>query len=401
MVSRRSIIIFVLAIAFLGMAGGIFETSFNNYLNDTFHMTAEQRGDLELPREFPGLMVALLAGALFFLGDANLAVVASALIALGMLGLATLAHQRDQYLNMVVCTVAWSAGTHLMMPTSQSLTLSLSKEGRIGEQLGKLAAAGAVATVIGCGIVIVNFKLAPKGYPSAFVLGALAAGGAMIAFTALHRTMPAVHHAQRRRMVLKKRYGLYYALAVLFGARKQVFITFGPWVLVRVFDQPPETFAYLWAIATTLTVFLVPYVGRLVDRVGPRAVLTVDAVLLLMVCATYGFARDLLPASVAVFFVCGAYVMDQMLFPVQMARTVYLSHIVEQRRDVTPSLSMSVSIDHSVSIPVAMLGGRLWLAAGYRWVFVLAGLVAMVTLTVCQFIRMPAQHGLTAEEAAA
>ena len=80
MVSRRTIIIFMIAVAFLGMAGGIFETSFNNYLSDTFQITAEQRGDLELPREFPGFMVAALAGALFFLGDANMAVVASSLV---------------------------------------------------------------------------------------------------------------------------------------------------------------------------------------------------------------------------------------------------------------------------------------------------------------------------------
>jgi len=398
MVSRRSIIIFVVAIAFLGMAGGIFETSFNNYLDHTFHITAEQRGDLELPREFPGFMVAVLAGVLFFMGDANLAVLSSALIGLGMLGLATLANHQGQYVHMVVFTVAWSAGAHLMMPTSQAITLSLSKEGRTGEQLGKLAAVRAIATVVGCGMVIVNFKLVPNGYPNVFVLGALAAGGAALAFMALHRTMPPMHHSQRRRMVVKKRYGVFYILAILFGARKQVFITFGPWVLVRIFHQPPETFAWLWIIATALTVLLVPWVGRLVDRVGPRAVLTVDAILLLVVCMTYGFARDLVPASVAFFFVCGAYIMDQMLFPVQMARTVYLSRIAEHRRDVTASLSMGVSIDHAVSIPIAMLGGRLWLAAGYRWVFVVAGLVALTTLTACQFIRVPAHDGLTAEE---
>jgi len=401
MASRRSIIIFVVAIGFLGMASGIFETSFNNYLDHTFHITAEQRGDLELPREFPGFMVAVLAGALFFMGEANLAVVASGLIGLGMLGLGMLANQGHQYASMVAFTVAWSTGTHLMMPTSQSLALALSHEGRTGEQLGKLAAIRAIATVLGCGMVIANFRLFPQGFSSVFVLGAVTAGLAMAAFIALQRTLPPVHHSKRRRMVVKKRYGLFYILAVLFGARKQVFITFGPWVLVRIFDQPPQTFAKLWIIATGLTVLLVPYVGRLVDRAGPRAVLTVDALLLLAVCLTYGFSRDLLPGHLAFYAVCGAYVLDQMLFPVQMARTVYLSRIAEHRADVTATLGMGVSIDHAVSIPIAMLGGRLWLATDYRWVFVAAAGVALATLLTCQFIRVPRDHSLTLDETAA
>jgi MFS family permease len=398
---KRAIVIFMIATAFLGMAGGIFETSYNNYLSDTFSITAEQRGDLELPREFPGFMVAVMAGALFFLGDANLSLLASVLIGLGMFGLATLANHQGQYGTMIACTVAWSAGAHLMMPTTQAITLDLSESGRAGEQLGRLGSVRAVATVLGCGLVIANFHFLPKGYSSVFTIGALTAAGAVVAFMALHRLMPPVHHTQRRRLVLKGRYRVYYLLSILYGARKQVFITFGPWVLIRVFRQGAPTIAWLWIIATALTVFVLPYVGRLVDRIGPRIVLSVDSVLLLAVCMTYGFARDVVPGGAAFFVVCAAYVMDQMLAPVQMARTVYLSRIAEHRRDLTGSLSMGVSIDHAVSIPIAMLGGRLWDAAGYRWVFAAAGVVAMITLAACQLIRAPAQDALTAQQAPA
>ena len=402
MVSRRSVIIFLIAIGFLGVADGLYQTSFNNYLDSTFHITAEQRGDLELPREFPGFMVAIMAGALFFMGDVNLAVFSSALAAVGILGMGLIAHRQDQYLNMIVCSFAWSAGTHLLMPTSQALTLSLSEEGRTGALFGRQAGVRAIATVLGCVLVIVNFRIWPQGYSNAFVLAAAASVLAAVAFLVLRPTMPAVHHSERRRMVLKKRYGLFYALAILFGARKQVFITFAPWVLISVFHEKPETIAVLWIVATGLTVFVLPWVGRMVDRVGPRRILTVDAVLLFTVCITYGFARDVLPAHLAIYAVYGAFVMDQMLFPVQMARTVYLSQIAEHRRDVTPTLSLSVSVDHAVSIPIAMLGGRLWLAAGYRWVFAAAGVVALILLTTVQFIRVgPPHRDLTAGEAPA
>ncbi len=190
--------------------------------------------------------------------------------------------------------------------------------------------------MLGCGLVILNFKLDPHAYPRGFTIGAVVAAGAVIAFMALHRSMPPVHHTERRRLVLKQRYGLYYLLSVLYGARKQVFITFGPvgahpHLRAGGADHrlPLDHRDHAHRRSSSRCV------GRLVDRVGPRWVLSVDAVLLLGVCLTYGFARDIVPERVAFFVVCGTYVLDLMLAPVQMARTVYLSRIAEHRRDLT------------------------------------------------------------------
>lgn len=386
---KRAIVLFVLGVCFLSAAGGVFDTSYNNYLDFTFHITAEQRGDLELPREFPGFMVAIVAGALFFLGEVNLAVVAAGLIGLGMAGLAVFAGQGHQYAQMLVFTIAWSAGAHLMMPVSQSLALRLAREGRTGEDLGKLAAVRALAAIVGFGLVWLNFSIFPNRFPAAFLLAGGAAIAAMFMFVGLRGVMPDIHPGPRPRFVVRRRYWLFYLLSALFGARKQVFMTFGPWVLIRIFDQPPQTFAKLRIVATVLTVMLVPWVGRLVDRVGARVVLMVDAVLLLCVCLAYGFAQDIFGGGLALALVCGAFVVDQVLFPVQMARTIYLFGIAESRRDLTATLGLSVTIDHAVTIPIAMLGGRLWVAMGYRSVFVAAAGVALATFLAASLIRSP------------
>ncbi|MCK4283794.1 MAG: MFS transporter [Candidatus Brocadiae bacterium] len=383
---KRAIVLFVAAVCLLGAAGGIFDTSYNNYLDHTFHITAEQRGDLELPREFPGFMVAILAGALFFVGEVNLTLVAAGLVGAGMVGLAAFAGQGHQYVQMLVFTVVWSAGAHLMMPANQSLALRLAGEGRTGGDLGKLAAVRALAAIVGYGLVWLNFTVFPHRYPTAFLLGAGAAVVAALFLLGLKRVMPEIHRGPRPKFVFKKRYWLFYLLSALFGARKQVFITFGPWVLIRIFSQPPQTFAKLRIVATVLTVLLVPWVGRLVDRIGVRVVLMADAVLLLCVCLAYGFAQDTFPASAALLVVCGAFVVDQLLFPVQMARTVYLFRIAESRRDITATLGLGVTIDHAVSIPIAMLGGRLWGAMGYRSVFVAAAGIAVITFVACSLI---------------
>jgi len=386
---NRNLALFTLAVAFLGCAGGIFETTSNNYYARTFGITAEQRGDLELPREFPGFLVALTAGLLFFVAEPALGFAAASLIAVGMFGLAAFAHHSRQYQNMIVFLTVWSAGAHLMMPVSQSLALALADRRDEGERLGHLGRARSVATTAGCLIVWVYFGRFEGRFQFTFLLGASIAAVAAAAFLLLGRWLPPVHHGPRPKLVVKKRYWLFYLLNILFGARKQVFITFGPWVLIKIYGQQPETFAKLWIISTLLSMLLLPTVGRLIDRFGERRLLTADAAVLLCLCLAYGFARDIMPYRAALLLACLAYVLDQFLFGVQMARTTYLSKIADSRRDISGTLALGVSLNHAVSIPIAMLGGRLWAAAGsHRPVFLGAACVAIVTLAACRFIHI-------------
>jgi MFS family permease len=289
---------------------------------------------------------------------------------------------------MVMLLMLWSAGTHLMMPVAQSLALTLADRRSEGEKLGQVGRVRALATVAGCAVVWIYFGRFDAQFRVTFLVGAALAGAAVMVFLVLARTMPPPHHGKRPRLVVRKQYGLFYVLSVLFGARKQLFITFGPWVLIRVYGQEPATFARLWIISTLLSAFLLPTIGRLVDRLGERAVLTADACILLAVCLAYGFAGDVLPEAAALVVVCAAYVADRFLFGVQMARVTYLSKIARARHDVSGTLGLGVSIDHAVSIPIAMLGGRLWAAAGsHRPVFLGAAVIALATLAACQFIR--------------
>ncbi|MGD2174103.1 MAG: MFS transporter [Candidatus Brocadiaceae bacterium] len=384
----RRILLFVAAVALLGVAGGIFETSSNNYYAEVFQMTARQRGALELPREFPGFMVAVMTGVLFFVAEAYLGVLAAGLVASGLVGLAAFAMHADQYANMLVFLVVWSAGTHLMMPVRNSLALTLARRSQEGAKLGRLASVNSLAVMGGAAVVWFTFAVLGRSFATVFLVGAGAAVGSGAVLLALGRNMDPAHHRPRPKLVYRRRYLLFYVLSVLFGARKQTFITFGPWVLIRLFGQPAQTIAVLWIITHLLIVLLLPAVGRLLDRVGERTVLMADAGVLLLVCLSYGFSRMLLPERVAFYVVCGAYVTDQFLFPVQMARTTYLSKIARSRRDISGALGLSVSIDHAVSIPIAIIGGWLWTEFGHHYVFAGAACIAVLTFAMASFVRV-------------
>ena len=110
---ERQLVIFLVALGLLGATGGMFETTFNNFLSDTFHLSAATRGQLEFPRELPGFLTALFAGALFFLPEVRLAALAALTVSIGLFGIAFLG---QSFWPMLVMMMVWSIGIHTFMP---------------------------------------------------------------------------------------------------------------------------------------------------------------------------------------------------------------------------------------------------------------------------------------------
>ncbi len=383
---RRELGLFLLVCIALGITSGIFETTFNNFLSDTIHITAKARGNLEFPRELPGFLVTVFGSALFFLAEVRLGMVAALGIAVGLFGLAFVG---DRFTPMVAFMFIWSAGAHLMMPVSSTIALSLAESNNRASMLGRIGAVGMGATIIGSGIVWIGLQHAHLSYRAMFLIamcGALCAA----AFIAFMKPLPR-RAGRRPKLVLKRRYSLFYLLYALSGARKQIFITFGPWVLIRVFGEPAPTIAKLWMVAGAIGIFLQPQLGKLIDRVGERAILMADGIILIGVCMGYGFAEHL-PIARPVQLVYACYVLDNLMFATHMARATYLDKIAEDESDIHASLSLGVTIDHAVSMSIPALGGSVWLAYGYPQVFLGAAFIAFMSFVAATFVRVPRGH---------
>jgi len=380
---RRALTLFLVVVAALGLTSGIFETTFNNFLNDSFRITAESRGKLEFPRELPGFLVALMGGALFFLSEIRLGTFAAMATSLGIVGLATMG---THWGPMMAAMVLWSAGNHMMMPVNNTIALSLAPPNRRAARLGQIGSVGMGATILGSGLVWLGLEYLHFSYRATFTIAACAA---LVAAIFVSRIPPPLARGKNRpKLVLKRRYSLYYLLCVFSGARKQVFVTFGPWVLIKVFGEPAPTIAKLWIVASTVGIFFQPALGRVIDRWGERRVLMLDAVLLVGICLGYGFAPALpLARPVHLVYVC--YVLDNILFAVGMARATYVDKIAENEADIHASLSVGVSIDHAVSMSVPTVGGFLWVRYGFPYVFVAAAVLAVCNLMAASFVRVP------------
>ncbi|KUO71607.1 MAG: MFS transporter [Clostridia bacterium BRH_c25] len=382
---NRDLVLFMLASAFIGISQSIDASVFNNFLNDTFHLTVSQRTILEFPRELPGFLVVFVSGALLFLGDVRIASLANMLAAFGLLGLG---HLSSDYYTMMMWMTVYSMGQHLFMPMSNSIGMNLAEEGNLGKVLGRINGLNTAAYLATSLTTAFIFRYVKVNYKVAFTAGALALICACLLILFMTPHKPKV---KAKRLFLKKEYKLFYWLNVLYGARKQIFITFGPWVLIKVFNQGVSTFAVLGFFIAGFGIVFKPLLGIMIDKRGERFVLASEAIALIVICAGYAFAEDVSGlfgiSGAALIIICSCFVIDQMLNATTIARATYLKKIALCPEDVSPTLSMGLSIDHAVSMVVPWLGSLLWTAFGYKYVFVMGAFIAVGNLLLTRYIK--------------
>ncbi len=377
---------FLLASAFLGVALGINSAIFNNYLSDVFQITIGQRTLLEFPRELPGFLVVFVTGFLYFLGDVRIAAIANILAAAGLMGLGYLS---GEFGFMVGWMTLFSMGQHLYMPVASNIGMNLAEDGNYGKVLGRINGINTATFLVTSLVIAGIFKWFKIEYHIAFAIQSLAYLAAAI--TIFTMTPQKVIH-KGFKWVMKKEYNLYYMLCVVFGARKQIFITFGPWVLIKVFHQGVSTFAILGFVVAAIGIYSNPFIGHLIDRWGEKFVLAAEAILLIFVCAGYGLSVWIFgDTHTALFVVLACFVIDQVLVSVGMARSTYLKKIAVDNEDVYPTLSLGISMDHLVAMIIPWFGGLLWTLAGYEWVFLCGAGIACVNFILTRFIKIPAK----------
>ena len=385
---RQKFVRFLVAIAFTGIVAGLFETTFNNYLAEVFGLSAEARGQIEFPREMPGFLVTLVAGALASVVLHRAGAIAMFVMAAGLAGMALSAGSLGL---LIFFMVIWSTGAHLSMPINQSITLSLVGKDRQATSLSKMGVATIAGTILGAGVIATVMRSEWISFRGAYLMAAAFAVGAGVTILSMGR-VERPGRVRRTAFVFKRRYLLYYLLSALFGVHKQIFMTFGPWVLIRIFSRPAYTFANLWVICSIAGLFVRPLVGRIIDRWGERASLFTEGVVLASVCTAYAVAGAHGESIAALYVVLAAYVLDQLSLAISVARTTYLSKIVEKPEDLPGGLAAGVSIDHAVSMTGPLVGGLVWMRFGFQYVFLGAAVLALASSAVSLMIRLPAKE---------
>lgn len=379
----HDLLVFIPVVAIGGFTTNLIDSTFNNFLRETYGLTGMARSVLELPRELPGFLVAFVSALLFFMSSRRLASFSMFLQAAGLVLIAYMAPTFDR---MLVWLFVMSLGQHLFMPLSSAIGMETAQPGAEGRRLGQLNGIRMGAAIAGSGLVMVGFTYLHFSFRLTYTIAAvcLAVSGVFMLF--MH---PVAAHTPKTHLALHREYSLYYVLSLLFGTRKQIFITFAPWVLVTIFGKPTVLIASLYTIGGILGVVFQPVLGRLIDRFGERSMLVIEGIILVVVCTGYGFSKILFgDAGFLVASVC--YIVDMLLFSFGMARATYLKKIAKDPRHVSPTLTMGTTIDHVFSIGIALASGVIWSVFGYQYVFVIGAVIAAAYAVAASRIRVPA-----------
>ena len=163
-------------------------------------------------------------------------------------------------------------------------------------------------------------------------------------------------------------------LEILHGIRKQLYLTFGFWLMVSTLGQSPGYIGKTLLMAGIIGLVTQPLIGWSIKRYGERKVTIFDSVALSLLCLAYAFAPELLPLHWAVGVVTACFVLDNLLFALGMARSTYVARICEKPEDITPSIYTGLAINHVASIAYGVLGGVIWMnTGGPQAVFLIGG----------------------------
>lgn len=368
----RNLILLALSAFFIGFGfDGIYMSVYTNFINDDIGVNPAQLGIIESIRESPGFLSAFIAALTMQISSPILGGLTLLVMAVGV-GVFTSIHTVPQ---LIFWATFWSVGFHCWAPLQPAMVLSFTKEEGKGKMLGQMSRIRSIAALSGMGLIAWLGKSSEIIRPM-FVVSAIAILVAGAFVFSVSRTSSKV---KMPRLTIKKRYRFYYALTFLEGCRKQVFITFAIFVLVREFHTPVNRIALLMIINTIMVLIFAPLIGRLVDKIGERKSLSISNASLIFVFIGYALVHEINTLYVL-------YCLDSFIYMFVIAQTTYLNKIAPPE-DVRPALSMGVTMNHAAAVIVPLVGGTIWSMLGrYDVIFYGGSVVVFIAFLAAQFM---------------
>jgi predicted MFS family arabinose efflux permease len=365
---NRNFRLLAVAVGAQGIFFGVLMSLFYNFVVERLGIEPHELGGLEALREVPGFLNVLFLAAMIRFAPPIVGAVSMGIMGLGIMAYAA----ADSVVWLAIYSLVASIGFHCWIPLEQAMALAFSPEGNKGRWLGQLRSVNSFAWLATIGIC--NLVFTHLGYEGLFVMSGVATilGGIAVFFA--DKKKP---EAQKG-FVLRRRYKLYYMLNFLQGLRKQVFITFAIYALVKVHGMPIETTLKLVFVNQLLITVTATWMGKLVDHYGERIMLSLSYAGLAIVF--FGYATIHHRPTLYVL-----YCIDNLIFFGGIALTTYL-HKIAPEEDLKPTLSMGVTMNHMAAVAAPLVGGFAWRLFGYEVIFLAGSALAVLSLIVSQWV---------------
>ena len=380
--------VFLISLLITGLSFGLYKGMLDNFLAEIVGMGELDRGITEFFRELPGILLVFVLAAFYMLSAEALYKAGAAIMLIGM-GMHAALPPTKVLATLAICM--YSFGEHIQLGMKNTLSLKYAKPGRGGAALGAQSATSQIGTLAGYLVIVFAFSAFTQDQPYTlfFYLAAVLAAASLL--FSLKITGKSETDSSKRRFYFHKKYTKYYMLEMFYGARKQVFLTFGPYVLILFYGANAAAISLMFAISAVACFFASPVVGRIIDRIGYKTVMVADTLILVIVCFFYGFAHHLFPRNVAFIICCVNYVLDSVISLAAMASNVYVQDLSDDPDEVKATISTGVSINHLITIFIALFGGWIWQSMGIELLFIASAALGLVNSAYAATIKTKKQ----------
>lgn len=347
-------------------------TLFNNFAVEAAGLEGNHIGVINSVREIPGFLSLLVVFVIIFIKEYHLSVLSILVLGIGVAATGLF----PSYAGLVITTMVMSFGFHYFETTNQSLTLQYFDENTAPLVFGKLRSLAAV-TNIAVGVLI--YLVMPiLSYKQVYLgIGSLVAVVALWAFwqnPADQNRVP-----QRKKMIVRRKYWLFYFLTFMAGARRQIFVSFAVFLLVKKFDFTVQEITVLFVVNNLINYFLSPLIGKSIVRFGERKVLSLEYFSLIFVFVAYAIVNSKIAVACL-------YIADHIFFNFAIAIRTYFQKVADPR-DTAPSMAVGFTINHIAAVVLPALGGVLWLI-DYRIPFLTGAAFSFISLIAVQQIQI-------------
>jgi hypothetical protein len=372
---------FLLAMAFImPLVFSVWMVLLNNFVIEKAQFTGVEIGILQSLREIPGFLAFTVIYLLLFIKEQKLAIISLVVTATGV----GLTGYFPTVFGLYITTVLMSIGFHYFETVNQSLTLQWIKKENTAHFMGRMLSAKAAASLLAFSSIWLLMEQFYWSYQATYTLfgslGLLFTLCLVFAF----KQFP-VKVEQEKKLILRKRYWLFYALTFFSGARRQIFVVFAGFLMVEKFGYSVADISALFLVNYVFNWLFAAKIGKLIGIIGERRVLRFEYVGLIIIFIAYGLVDN---ANIA----AALYIIDHLFFALAIAIKTYFQKIAKPE-DIASSAGVSFSINHIAAVIIPALLGIVWITNA-AWVFYIGAAFASCSLILAHLIPCNPQQGI-------
>ena len=372
-IKKKPIYWYLMALT-IASAGGLqgWRTLYNNFAVDVVGLDGYHVGVIQSVRELPGFLALFAIFALMLIREHHLSAISVIMMGFGI----AITGFFPSYAGLIITTLIMSFGFHYYETTNQSLVLQNFDQSESPLVIGKQRSIMSLVCIL-IGIIVFAFSYF-LSYRTIFALigtlvGAVGIWGLFFTHTYSE------NHIQHKKMILRKKYSLFYLLTFLSGARRQIFMVFSVFLLVKRLGFTIQTITILFVVNNIINYFVTPLIAKAIKQYGERLILTIEYASLIIIFTAYAYSGNK-------WIIMMFYILDHISFNGAMAIRTYF-HKIADPKDILSSTAVSFTINHIAAVILPVVGGYLWML-DYKIPFFVGTGLSLLSLIAVQFIRI-------------